>query len=145
MNRKIMTILVLSIGTILSFQLASAAPVNGEASKEKDSIEWVALWRFPPTREEQLERMLTTELQRRTLLALQEKGYLKTGEEYVYWFDPFQISDMREAEGGFKELDVMATVQRVIDNKIDKKVKEYSITFSHNYESGFIVTKVSEQ
>jgi hypothetical protein len=144
MNRKIMTILVLSIGTILSIQSASAAPVNGEASKEKDSIEWVALWRFPPTREEQLERMLTTELQRRTLLALQEKGYLKTGKKYVYWCDPFQITDMREVEGGFKELDVLATVQRVIDNKRDKKVKTYTITFNHNYESGFIVTKVSE-
>ncbi|WP_234541872.1 hypothetical protein [Paenibacillus pseudetheri] len=62
------------------------------------------------TREEQLERMLTTELQRRTLLALQEKGYLKTGIEYVYWFDPFQVTDMREVEGGFYELDVLAAV-----------------------------------
>lgn len=140
-----MTILVLSIGTILSIQSASAAPVNSEASKEKDSIEWVALWRFPPTREEQLERMLTTELQRRTLLALQEKGYLKTEKKYVYWFDPFQITDIREFEGGFKELDVLATVQRVIDNKRDKKVKKYTITFNHNYESGFIVTKVRER
>ncbi|MEK5400181.1 hypothetical protein [Paenibacillus sp. FSL K6-2859] len=144
MNRKFMSILVLSIGTILSIQSASAAPANGEASKEKDSIEWVALWGFPQTREEQLERMLTTELQRRTLLALQEKGYLKTGKEYVYWFDPFQVTDMREVEGGFKELDVLATVQRVIENKRDKKNKMYTITFNHNYESGFIVTKISE-
>lgn len=139
-----MSILVLFIGTILSIQSANAAQPNGEASKEKDSIEWVALWGFPQTREDRLERMLTTELQRRTLLALQEKGYLKTGKEYVYWFDPFQVTDMRQVEGGFYELDVLATVQRVIDNKRDKKVKMYTITFNHNYESGFIVTKVSE-
>lgn len=41
MNRKFMSILVLSIGIILSIQSASAATPNGEASKEKDSIEWV--------------------------------------------------------------------------------------------------------
>ncbi|MNW00429.1 hypothetical protein D3C71_1959220 [compost metagenome] len=88
--------------------------------------------------------MLTTELQRRTLLALQEKGYLKRGKEYVYWFDPFQVTGMRELEGGFYELDVLAKVQGVIENKRDKKVKMYKITFNHNYESGFVVTTVRE-
>ncbi|RUT29538.1 hypothetical protein EJP77_14260 [Paenibacillus zeisoli] len=144
MNRKFMSILVLSIGTILSIQSVTAAKPNGEVSKEKDSIEWVHLWGFPQTREEQLERMLTTELQRRALLALQEKGYLKRGKEYVYWFDPFQVTGMREVEGGFYELDVLATVQGVIENKRDKKVKKYTITFNHNYESGFVVTTVRE-
>lgn len=139
-----MSTLVLFIGTTLSIQSVSAAQPNGEAFKEKDSIEWVALWRFPQTREEQLERMLTTELQRRTLLALQEKGYLKGGKEYLYWFDPFKVTDMREVKDGPYELDVLATVQRVIDNKRDKKAKLYKITFRHNYESGFVVTKVSE-
>lgn len=144
MKNKFISTLVLSIGAILSIQSASAAQPHDESTKGKDAIEWIALWGFPQTREEQLERMLTTELQRRTLLALQEKGYLKTGKEYIYWLDPFKVTDMREVEGGFKELDVLATVQRVIENKRDKKVKMYTITFNHNYESGFIVTKISE-
>lgn len=139
-----MSILVLSIGIILSIQSASASHPNGEASREKETIEWIALWGFPQTREEQLERMLTTELQKRTLMVLQEKEYLKTGKEYVYWFDPFQVTDIREIEGGFYELDVLAKVQRVIDNKRDKKIRMYTITFTHNYESGFNVTKASE-
>lgn len=144
MSKKWSFILVLFIGAILSAQSASAAHPHENTTNRKDSIEWVSLWNFPKTREEQLERMLTTELQRRTLLALQEKRYLKTGKEYVYWFDPFQVTDMREVEGGFYELDVLVTVKRVIDNKKDKKVEKYKITFNHNYESGFIVTKVSE-
>lgn len=43
-------------------------------TKGKDSIEWVCLWNEPRTREEGLERVLTTELQRRILFALQEKN-----------------------------------------------------------------------
>lgn len=144
MRRKLMFILVISIGTILSIQSASAAYPRDEAIKGKDSIEWVALWNFPKTREEQLERMVTTELQRRTLWALQEKRYLKTGKEYVYWFDPFQVTDMREAEGGFYELDVLASVHKVINNEVDKKTEKYQITFRHKYDLGFVVTNVSK-
>lgn len=78
------------------------------------------------------------------LLALQEKGYLMIGKEYVYWFDPFQVTNMREVEGGFYELDILAKVQRMIDNKTDKQVKMYTITFKHHDESGFSVTQVNE-
>ena len=73
-----MFILVISIGTILSIQSAIAAHPRDKVIKGKDSIEWVAFWSFPKTREEQLQLMITTELQRRTLWALQEKRYLKT-------------------------------------------------------------------
>lgn len=112
-----------------------------EATKEKDSIEWVALWGFPQTREGQLERMLTTELQRRTLFALQEKKYLKPGKEFVYSFDPFKVTDIRTVDGGFYELDVLASVHRVINNDIDKKAEKYQITFHANYDLGFVVTE----
>lgn len=144
MNRKVISILVLFIGTTLFTQSASSAQPTGEASSDHDSIEWVTFWKFPQTRAEQLERMLTIELQRRTLLALQEQRYLKSGKDYVYWIDPFQVKNMREVEGGFYELDILAKVQRVIDQKIEKKAKMYEITFKHNYDSGFVVTKVRE-
>ena len=135
--------LVISIGTILSIQSASAALPRDKVIKGKDSIEWVAFWSLSKTREEQLERMVTTELQRRTLWALQEKRYLKTGKEHVYWFDPFHVTDMREVEGGFYELDVLASVHKVIKNEIDKKTEKYKITFRANYDLGFVVTNVS--
>ncbi|PAF33261.1 hypothetical protein [Paenibacillus sp. 7516] len=110
MRKILMSILVLSIGAILSIPSVSAAHPHDEATKGKDSIEWVALWRFPQTREEQLERMLTTELQRKTLFALQEKQYLKTGKENVYSIDPFQVANMRTVDGGLYVLDVIASV-----------------------------------
>jgi hypothetical protein len=87
--RWILTVL-LSIGIFFtSVQSAMALPLkenkqlNNEVEKGKDSIEWVALWDFPKTREGQLERILTTELQRRTLFALQENKYLLPGKEHV--------------------------------------------------------------
>jgi hypothetical protein len=143
MRKKLMSILVLSIAAILSVQSAIAHP-HDEATKGKDSIEWIAFWEFPRTREEQLERMLTTELQRRTLLALQEKQFLKAGKENVYSFDPFQVTNMGKVHGGFYELEVLATVHRVINTDIDKKAEKYQITFRHNYDLGFIVTNVSK-
>ncbi|GIP22318.1 hypothetical protein J22TS3_25930 [Paenibacillus sp. J22TS3] len=121
----------------------SLAKPQDEIIKEEDSIEWVALWGFPQTREEQLERILTTELQRRTLRALQEKRYLKPGKENVYYFDPFQVTDIREVKGGFSELDILASVHKVRNNKIEKKTDRYQITFRYSYDLGFVVTNVS--
>lgn len=142
-----MLILLLSFVVFFSMvQTAMAAPdqvnqLHGEINKGKDSIEWVALWNEPKTREGKLERMLTTELQRRTLFALQEKNYLKVGKQNVYYIDPFKISDMRIVDGGFYELDVLASVHRVIGDTPEKKAEKFRITFRHNYESGFIVTE----
>jgi hypothetical protein len=144
MRKKLMSVLILSIGAMLSIQSVSAARPHDEATKGKDSIEWVALWGFPQTREEQLERMLTTELQRRTLLSLQEKRYLKTGKENVYSFDPFKVTNMRTGGGGIYELDVLASVHKVNNNEVDKKTEKYQITFRHNYDLGFVVTNVSK-
>ncbi|WP_144029131.1 hypothetical protein [Paenibacillus rigui] len=110
-----------------------------------DSIEWVALWGFPQTREAQLERMLTTELQRKILFALQEKQYLKLGKENVYSFDPFQVTNIRTGNGGIYELDVLASVHEVINNEIDKKAEHYQISFRHNYDLGFVVTNVTKK
>lgn len=138
MRKILISILVLSIGAILSIPSVSAA----HTTKGEDSIEWVALWRFPQTREEQLERMLTTELQRKTLFALQEKQYLKTGKENVYSIDPFRVANMRTVDGGFYALDVIASVHKVINKKVDKKVEKYQITFRHSYDLGFVVTNV---
>lgn len=70
MGKIWMSILFLLIWVILSVQSASAAHPHDNANNQKDSIEWVAFWSFPQTREEQLERMLTTELQKRILWAL---------------------------------------------------------------------------
>ncbi|MDQ0878831.1 hypothetical protein QFZ77_007490 [Paenibacillus sp. V4I3] len=140
MSKKLMSILVLSIAAILSVQLAIAHP-HDEATKGKDSIEWIAFWEFPQTREEQLERMLTTELQRRTLFALEENKYLKPGKEYLYSFEPFKVTNMRTVDGGFSELDVTASVHRVINNDIEKKAEKFQITFRHNYDLGFVVTE----
>lgn len=79
--------------------------------------------------------MLTTELQRRTLIALQEKKYLKPGKEFLYSFEPFEITTMKPGE-----LTVVAKVQEVINNKKMKAV-EYQIIFKHNYDLGFVVTE----
>lgn len=142
-----MSILLIFFVFISMVQLAMAAPDQGnkhlhdETNKENDSIEWVAMWDEPKTREGKLERMLTTELQRRILLALQEKDYLKAGKQNVYYIDPFKISDMRTVDGGFSELDVLASVHRVIGDKPEKKTEKFQITFRHNYESGFVVTE----
>jgi len=142
MRNILVYILVLSIGAIFSIPSVSAAHPHDEATIGKDSIEWVALWGFPQTREEQLERMLTTELQRKTLFALQEKHYLKTGKEHVYSIDPFQVANMRTVDGGFYVLDVIASVHKVINNEVDQKVERYQITFRHNYDLGFVVMNV---
>ncbi|SEB27703.1 hypothetical protein [Paenibacillus sp. 276b] len=145
MRKILMSILVLSIGAIFSIPLVSVAHPHDEVSKGKDSIEWVALWKFPQTREEQLERMLTTELQRKILFSLQEKQYLKTGKDNVYSFDPFQIANMKTVDGDFYVLDVIASVHKVINNEVDKKVEKYQITFRHNYDLGFVVMNVEKK
>lgn len=126
-------------------QPKSAAEPRDYAVKGTDSIEWIAFWDFPQTKEGQLERMLTTELQRRTLWALQDKQYLKAGKDNNYWFDPFQVTNMRTGNGGIYELDVLAFVHKVINNEIDKKTEKYQITFRHDYDKGFVVTNVSEK
>jgi len=144
MRNKLMSILVLFIGTLLIIQSVNAAHLHDEVTKGKDAIEWVALWGFPQTREERLERMLTTELQRRTLWVLQEKQFLKAGKENVFYFDPFQVTDMRDVKGIY-ELDVLASVHKVINNEIDRKTENFQITFRHNYDSGFVVINVSKK
>ncbi|MED4731996.1 hypothetical protein P9597_28465 [Aneurinibacillus migulanus] len=111
-----------------------------EMTKGKDSIEWVEMWDEPKTREEQLERILTTELQRRILFALQEEKYLKTGKENVYYFDPFKVTDIREDKNGISVIDVLASVHKVINNKPDNKTEKFQITFRHDYNLGFVVT-----
>jgi hypothetical protein len=130
MNKTLLSILALSIVVgAISIQPVSAAPSH-------DEIEWVAPWTFPKTREGQLERMLTMELQRKTLLALQEKGYLQTGKENVYSIYPFQVADMREVLGGFYEVDISVSIHQVINNKIEKKTSKYLVTFRHDYDAG---------
>lgn len=145
MRKKRMSTLILSIATILSISSTCLAQPHSEIIKQEDTIEWAALWGFPQTREEQLERMLTTELQRRALWALQEKRYLKPGREDVYHFDPFQVTDIREVKGGFYELDIVASVHKVRNNKIEKKTDQYQITFRHSYDLGFVVTNIAER
>jgi hypothetical protein len=145
MRKILMSILFLSIGAIFSIPSVSVAHRHDEVSEGKDSIEWVALWRFPQTREEQLERMFTTELQRKILFALQEKQYLKTGKDNVYSIDPFQIANMKTVDGDFYVLDVIASVHKVINNEVDKKVEKYQITFRHNYDLGFVVMNVEKK
>ncbi|BAU28352.1 hypothetical protein DFP93_101432 [Aneurinibacillus soli] len=110
-----------------------------ETSKGQDSIEWVYLWDEPRTREEKLERILTSELQRRMLLALQEKKYVKSGKENIYYFDPFKVVDIRKDKHGVSEIDVLASVYRVINNKTEKKAEKFQITFRYNYDFGFMV------
>ena len=82
-----------------------------------------------------IRRMLTTELQRRTLFALQEKKYLKPGKKFLYSFDPFEITTMKQGE-----LTVVAKLHEVIDNK-KMKAEAYQIRFKHNYDLGFVVTE----
>ncbi|MCP1357238.1 hypothetical protein [Aneurinibacillus migulanus] len=110
-----------------------------EMTKGKDSIEWACLWNEPRTREEGLERVLTTELQRRILFALQEKKYLKPGKENVYYFDPFKVTDIREDKNGISIIDVLVSVHRVINSKPDHKAEKFRITFRHDYDLGFVV------
>jgi hypothetical protein len=68
-------------------------------------------------------------LQRKTLFALQEKQYLKTGKENVYSIDPFQVANMRTVDGGFYVMDVIASVHKVIHNKVDKESRKISNNF----------------
>ncbi|MUG45510.1 hypothetical protein [Paenibacillus woosongensis] len=134
----------LIIGTSLSCQSAAALPPKQNQVEKKDSIEWVALWEFPKSREGQLERILTTELQRKILFALQEKQYLIPGVKNIYSFDPFKVTSMRQTDGGFYELDLIASFHKVTKNKIDKEAVKYQITFRHNYDQGFVVTKLNK-
>ncbi|ADC52369.1 hypothetical protein BpOF4_21869 (plasmid) [Alkalihalophilus pseudofirmus OF4] len=140
----LLAICIVSYNTPVQSVIAMSDQVNknlqDQANQGKDLIEWVALWDEPTTREGKLERMLTTELQRRTLFALQEKNYLKLGKQNVYYIDPFKITDMRTIDGGFSELDVIASVYRVIGDTAEKKAERFQITFRHNYEFGFVVT-----
>ncbi|MGO4542869.1 hypothetical protein [Paenibacillus sp. 2TAB19] len=142
MIRKLIYGLLFFFWIILINEPIITAQPDEYKAKEKDSIEWVALWTFPKTREEQLERMLTTELQRKVLWALQEKHYLEPGKEHLYSIDPFQVSTMRQNEHGISELEVTAKVHQVIDNEIEKKFDNYLISFRHKYDSGFMVIEV---
>lgn len=131
--RFILTLFI--IGILLTTRQSAVAHPYDEITNKQDSIEWIAFWDFPHSREAQLERMLTTELQRRTLFALQEKKYLKPGREFLYSFEPFEIKTMKQGE-----LTVVAKVQEVINNK-KMKVEVYQIMFKHNYDLGFVVTE----
>lgn len=91
-----------------------------------------------------MERMLTTELQRKTLFALQQKQYLKAGKEHAYSIVPFQVANMRTVDSGFYVLDVIASVHKVINNEVDKKVEKYQITFCRSYDLGFVVMNVEK-
>ncbi|MNH74714.1 hypothetical protein D3C87_604070 [compost metagenome] len=144
MTRNMVYILFLFLGTTLIIQSTISAQPYEKADKQKDSIEWAALWTFPKTREEQLECMLTTELQTKALLSLKERGYLKTGTENVYTMDPFHVTNMREVSGGFYEIDVVVNAHKVVNNKAEEKSEKYIINFRHDYNRGFIVKNVSE-
>lgn len=135
MRARFILTLCLIIGILLTIrQSAVAHPYDGITNKQ-DSIEWIAFWDFPHSREAQLERMLTTELQRRTLFALQEKKHLKSGKEFLYSFEPFEITTMKQGE-----LTVVAKVHEVINNN-KMKAEAYQIRFKHNYDLGFVVTE----
>ncbi|MDQ0878868.1 hypothetical protein QFZ77_007527 [Paenibacillus sp. V4I3] len=140
-TRFILTLCVI-IGILLTTKQSAIAHPFDENTNKQDSIEWIAFWDFPHSREGQLERMLTTELQRRTLFALQEKKYLKPGKEFLYSFEPFEITNMKKGDDGFFELIVFATVHEVINNE-KMKAEAYQITFKHNYNLGFVVTECS--
>ncbi|MGG1518644.1 hypothetical protein ABE504_24710 [Paenibacillus oryzisoli] len=137
-TRYILTLFI--VGVLLTTRQSAIAHPNDENTNKQDSIEWIAFWDFPHSREAQLERMLTTELQRRTLFALQEKKYLKPGKEFLYSFEPFEITTMKKGDGGFSELTVFAKVHEVINNK-KMKPEAYQIRFKHNYNLGFVVTE----
>ncbi|MNL81112.1 hypothetical protein D3C87_2081410 [compost metagenome] len=62
--------------------------------------------------------------------------------ENVYHFDPFQVTDIREIKGGSYEVDILASVHKVKNNKVEKKTDKYQITFRHSYDLGFVVTNV---
>ncbi len=150
---RVQRLLILLLTSTVFFSMVQstmAIPVqvnkhlHDETDKEKDSIEWIAMWDEPTTREGKLERMLTTELQRKTLFALQEKNYLKAGEQNVYYIDPFKITDIKTIDGGFYQLDVLASVHQVVENSPEKESQTFRITFKHNYELGFVVTECQE-
>lgn len=134
--------LCLMIGIILTTRQSAIARPYDENTNKQDSIEWITFWDFPNSREGQLERMLTTELQRRTLFALQEKKYLKPGKKFLYSFEPFEITNMKKGDGGFFELTVFATVHEIKNNE-KMKAEAYQIRFKHNYNLGFVVTDCS--
>lgn len=82
--------------------------------------------------------MLTTELQRRTLYALQEGKFLKPGKEFLYSFEPFEITNMKKDRDGITELTITATTHEVINNG-KMKAEVFEIKFNYNYNSGFLV------
>lgn len=51
---------------------------------------------------------------------------------------------MKTVDGDFYVLDVIASVHKVINNEVDKKVEKYQITFRHNYDLGFVVMNVEK-
>lgn len=132
------SLLLSGVIVLASSQLVSAQPI--EETKSMDAIEWIAFWDFPQTREGQLERLLTTELQRRILLALQDHKFLYPGKEHLYRLDPFHVKSMREIEAGFVELDVIVRVHQIINNEMVKKADSFQVTFRHHYDKGFYVT-----
>ncbi|CAN7235160.1 hypothetical protein LJR153_000952 [Paenibacillus sp. LjRoot153] len=143
MRIKLILTLCLFIGTLLTTRQSTLARPYDENGNKQDSIEWIAFWDFPHSREGQLERMLPTELQRRTLFALQERKYLKSGKEFLYCIDPFEITNMKKDDAGFLELTVFARVHEVINNE-KMKAEEYQIRFKHNYDLGFVVIECSK-
>jgi len=155
MQKKWTLILLLPIAIMLSSVQSTMAvlhperkPPHDHIANGRDSIEWVEMWDEPITREEKLERMLTIELQRRLLFALQEKKYVKPGKAHLYSIDPFKVIDMRTVKGGFSEMDVLVSVRRVLNNEIEKKAEKYLLTFRHHYDAGFVVTgceKITEK
>lgn len=133
------------IGSMFIGQSADAMHLKRMAPRNKDSIEWVSLSTFPTTREAQLEYMLTAELQRKILWALQENNYLEPGIDNPYWLDPFEISKMKENKYGIPELEITVKVHDVVNLKVDKKFDKYIIAFRHDYDAGFFVTGVKKQ
>ncbi|WP_020620790.1 hypothetical protein [Paenibacillus daejeonensis] len=133
------------IATMFIEQSADAMHLKNRAPSHKDSIEWVSFSTFPTTREAQLEYMLTLELQRKVLWALQENNYLEPGIDNPYWFDPFEVSMMRQNEHGFAEIVVTARIHDIVNQEIEKKYDSYIISFRHDYDAGFFVTGVKKQ
>ncbi|WP_413376115.1 hypothetical protein [Alkalihalobacillus sp. 1P02AB] len=133
----VITLLVTGLSTVSAEENTCHNEIN------KDSIEWVASLKEPITREEKLESALTLELQRRTLLTLEER-YIEGGKENVYSFEPFQVSDIRQDDGGFIEIDVVASFQKLINNEPDKNIRSFQITFKHDYNCGFLAIKSKE-
>ena len=133
------------IGTMYIGPSADAIQLKSMTPRKKDSIEWVSLSTFPATREAQLEYMLTAELQRKILWALQENNYVEPGIDNPYWFDPFEVSMMRQNEYGISEFVITARIHNFENQEIEKKYDTYLISFRHNYDAGFFVTGVKKQ